>query len=518
MRLLFLLYLLPTSYGLRLASFFNSHMVLQRSPQSARIYGFDALSPESVQAFMSCSINGEKLSSLVVPGMHNSQIRSKASGYWEVELPPQSAGTLCDISIMEESTRGQAGDSLDMKGVLFGDVWLCSGQSNMRFPMKSIMNSSEEITASASYSDIRFTVIEDVTSDKEEEDVGDLWGWLDPSSAHLGQMSAVCFLYARNIYDMMLERGERVPLGLIDSDWGGTRIEAWSNKEALESCGIVTKATQYNVQPRGPSANSCLWNAMIAPLRRIALMGFLWYQGEANSGYHRELYNCTFPALINTWRQEFSNPEAPFGFVQLSTVSYTADTLEFPHVRAHQTADHHTVPNPVLPNTFMAVAADTYDEEHGIHPRYKQVVGHRLAVAGMNVAYGVKEFPSQGPVASSVNIQEDSGVFRLSYDQEFVYSDTELTGFFMCCGLPGVCRDTLDAQYWPAIGKGQVSVHPESRSLDISGCECNEEGDMLSLAYLWRQTPIQTPVWGAPIYAADSYRLPSPPWIWADIL
>ena len=184
---------------------------------------------------------------------------------------------------------------------------------------------------------------------------------------------------------------------------------------------------------------------------------------------------------LTTSLQEFSNPEAPFGFVQLSTVHYGNSGLQYPLLRLHQTADYQTVPNPRyqttrlpdgaqpqttrlrdyqtvpnprMPATFMAVAVDTYDEESGIHPRYKAVVGERLAVAGLAVAYGAEGVPSQGPVVTEATRvrtagclplhnsfpQLSSGDYRLTYDQAFTYNDSELTGFFSCCGLPGVCR------------------------------------------------------------------------------
>jgi len=325
-------------------------------------------------------------------------------------------------------------------------------------------------------------------------------------------MSAVCFLFARNVYDQLLERGERVPMGLIDSAWGGTRVEAWSNGGALAACDIKDHIDNNNPQ----NSNSYLWNAMIAPLRKMALNGFLWYQGEANAGWNKDLYNCTFPTMIDSWRQEFLQPDAPFGFVQLSTIQYGNNGLNYPQIRSHQTADYNTVPNQRMPNTFMAVAVDTYDKENGIHPRYKQIVGGRLAVAGLSVAYGLDSFPSQGPIVTNLNIVD--GNIVLSYDGAFTYDDTELTGFFSCCGAPGVCRNQIYASAWPEVAKDKVTSDTSSMQVRISQVECKGEGESLSLAYLWRQTPISTPVWGAPIYADDEFQLPSPPWIWEDVV
>jgi len=420
-----ILLFISSTQALRFASFFQDGMVLQRAPQSATIFGFDSTATGEPEAFVACTLNGEPL------GMQRASVlASNQDGNWEVTVPPQLAATMCDISIVSGD------EEVTLTNVIFGDVWLCSGQSNMVFSMGGIFNATEEIEASAGYNDIRFTVLKKVTSDVEEQDIEPQVAWADPSDSNsLRHMSAVCFLFARNLYDNMLARGERLPLGLIDSAWGGTRVEAWSTPQGLESCGAGG-----GIYPDHPqNSNSYLWNAMIAPLRRLNLYGFLWYQGEANSNFERDLYNCTFPTLIDTWREQFSQPEAPFGFVQLSTINYQHTGLNYPILRNHQTADYGTVPNSRMPQTFMAVSVDTYDEENGIHPRFKQVVGERLATAGMNIAYGVESFPSQGPVSQMVEILAN-GDYKLTFDQPFTYDNSELSGFFSCCGQPGFCR------------------------------------------------------------------------------
>merc|ERR1711962_1254696 len=117
------------------------------------------------------------------------------------------------------------------------------------FQMKQIFNSTEEMEASVGYTDIRFTVLKRVTSDVEQEDIEPQVAWSDPSDPrYLRSMSAVCFLFARKLYDMKLESGERLPLGLIDSAVGGTRVEAWSTSEGLESCGAESEINEDNPQ------------------------------------------------------------------------------------------------------------------------------------------------------------------------------------------------------------------------------------------------------------------------------
>merc|ERR1719228_1316031 len=114
----------------------------------------------------------------------------------------------------------------------------------------------------------------------------------------------------------------------------------------------------------------------------------------------------------------------------------------------------------------MAVAVDTYDKPNGVHPRYKQIVGERLAIAGLSVGYGIDSFPSQGPVATDVQVLA-TGDYQLTYDQAFTYDDSELTGFFSCCGAPGSCRDQDGVSAWPAVAKDKVSANPSSLTVTI---------------------------------------------------
>merc|ERR1711970_58348 len=490
------LLLSPCVQGLRLASFFQDGMVLQRAPEEATIYGFEELIPGTMAA-LSCSIRGH---TLPVQYGHPLETEGRAEGDWMVELEPQEAGTVCDIQIVGGE------EEINLKNVIFGDVWICSGQSNMVFAMNGIFNHTEEIAAAAAYKDIRLAVIERVTSDVELEDVGTSTKWTDPSDTRaLGHFSAVCFFYAMNVYD---ELG--VPMGLIDSAWGGTRVEAWSNQDALDACDI-----EPSVPPNSPqNANSYLWNAMIHPFRKMTVKGFLWYQGEANANWNMDKYSCTFPTLIASWREQFSmssntSPDAPFGFVMLSTIKYGSAGTTYPRLRLHQTADYGQVPNDAMPYTFMATAVDTYDEENGIHPRYKKIVGERLAYAGLSVAYGINSFPYKGPI-SLVVVEVDES-YILSYDQEITFDSSELSGFFYCCASD--CATTADSNSWPPVESGFVSL------MDGKNIVIAKEGTgncaKPSLAYLWRQTPIKTPIWGAPIYSDNQFRIPSPPWLWA---
>ena len=314
------------------------------------------------------------------------------------------------------------------------------------------------------------------------------------------------------------EGEEVIPLGLIDSDWGGTPIEAWSTKESLASCDApITQSCNDDYPHHCPSQ---LFNAMILPLSRVALKGFLWYQGEANMSVknNRDIYNCTSPAMVNAWRQEFSTPEAPFGLVQLA--SWRPDILDpgFPLIRWHLTADQGFVPNDHLPNVFMASPLDTYDNKEGypgnIHTRYKQIVGERLAIAGMYVAYGKHDqaYKPYGPFPVSVDLDADLRKISITYDQDIIYDSTEISGFYICQNDEDACDSAATLEQWEEVPKANT-VLEDSRTISIQlETIAKDSMEVFCLAYAWRETPVKRYL-GLPVYGTEEhYSLPSPPW------
>ena len=382
---------LPLALGLRFHSLFMPGMVLQRDVPTT-LWGFDL--EGSLDTELSCSTaSGTK-------SYHKLATISTTTreGVWEVEVPPQEAGTVCTLQA------NTATESLVLTDVLFGDVWLCSGQSNMELTMTNIINSTEEIAASAAFTTIRYMVVGHAVSEAADPDadVAVEQGWADPmDAARLANMSAVCFLYARSLQALWAAEGrEVVPLGLVAASWGGTPVEAWTPPDTLATCGVEEVPGCTPDYPHHCPAH--LYNGMVLPLTRAALTGFLWYQGEANRVNNRDDYACTFPGMIEAWREAFSSTsatpaDAAFGFVQLA--SWRPDSLEagFPVIRWHQvrwgassdqwaqTADVGYVPNPRMERVFMAVALDTFDEKEGypgnIHTRWLRP-SHHIAAPG----------------------------------------------------------------------------------------------------------------------------------------
>ncbi|XP_078282673.1 sialate O-acetylesterase isoform X2 [Rhinoraja longicauda] len=344
-------------------SYYASHMVLQQQPSRAVVWGYGV-----VGATVAVSVWRED-------GTYSQQITAVSegispgvAGVWKVLLDPIHAGG--PFLVRAEQRIAVAVDIITLEDVYFGDVWLCGGQSNMEMTVLQIMNASEELSLASHYPYIRLFQAGLRESAEELTDLASIAvQWSAPTAEILGKgnftsFSAVCWLFGRYLYEKL-----KYPIGLVESCWGGTPIEAWSSKRVLSKCGLNGVSDDNEIcEATGPHQPSVLWNAMIYPLKRMVFKGTIWYQGEANTVWHQEEYNCTFPAMIEDWRQVFHQGSGgsteinfPFGFVQLSADHHIIPADSFPWIRWHQTADFGYAPNPKMRRTFMAVAMDLGD-------------------------------------------------------------------------------------------------------------------------------------------------------------
>ncbi|NXU38090.1 SIAE acetylesterase, partial [Drymodes brunneopygia] len=450
------------------ASYYGDHMVLQKKPSGAVVWGHGELG-----AVVTLTLSGA--GGLIIM-KKTAQVKGP-SGTWTTALDPMGEGGPYAL------TAEQGLEKVTLQDIYFGDVWLCSGQSNMAMTVLQVANASQELAAAPRYPYVRIFAATPARSDVELEDLEQIdLPWSIPTAAeNLGHgnftyFSAVCWLLGRSLYEALGS-----PIGLVEVAWGGTPIEAWSSRRVLQACGLPEDTGRgnrgtpelpghsacFNLKPAftsppqhlsGPQTPSVLWNAMIHPLLNMTLRGIAWYQGEppflcpgveqpppshqaltssslwgtgeANAFLHTDQYNCTFPALIADWRWAFHAGSAgqtelllPFGFVQLSTYRRRSVDDSFARLRWHQTADLGLVPNARMPSTFMAVAMDLGDEHSpygSIHPRDKQSVAHRLLLGARAVAYGHKDLVFQGPYPTRAILEVTRGLLNVTYSQELI--------------------------------------------------------------------------------------------------
>ncbi|XP_067675186.1 sialate O-acetylesterase-like isoform X2 [Haliotis asinina] len=473
--------------ALKFASYYQDHMVLQRGPQQAVIWGHATKLGDTVTV----AIAGH--------GSVTGVVTKDAAGHgmWKVKLP-----AMTDKGPFTVSAKSSEG-TVTIKDVLFGDVWLCGGQSNMGFPAGHVMNATAELEASLKYTDIRIMRVRDVQSTSPLTELpgnGIYTKWTQPTKVAVNTFSAVCWFYGEYLY-----KDRKYPIGLIESCWGGTPIEAWSSPDAVATCSHVTR--------RGPQTASVLWNAKINPILDLTIYGTIWYQGESNAGHYRQ-YSCQFQAMISDWRQKFhqaslgeTSASFPFGFVQLAAYRDNATTVaSFPGLRWAQTARHGIVPNQDLKNVFMAVAMDLpdYNSPYGsVHPRYKQDVARRLVLAARAVAYKEPGVKYQGPFPKTVTNNKAHHTINLIYNYGPIMVQSN-NGFDVCCSTATTCggHDT-----WVAA---PIQSHQDNEVvLSTTACTHNVVG----LRYAWRESPCDYKK--CAIYGKDT-SLPAPPFIHTD--
>eukprot|EP01084_Bolivina_argentea_P188213 324055_1 len=411
-------------YGQNTLAFGNtqgSNMVLQQAPNMAKIWGNSTVgSTVTVELIMES--NGQSVDKVTVT--------TGSNGLWSIYFKPiKASNTAYNIT----ATSGTQ-SSISMTNILFGDVFVCSGQSNMQFTVDQAFNATAEVQAANNYPMIRVmtAALTGATVPQLEVVIAEKWSVAANTTIGRGNwsyFSAVCWFFGRNIYEM-----RKYPIGLIGTDYGGTPIRFWSSPDALKQCNEsvskpIEKQTNklldykyYSNDTNIQLADSQLFNAQIYPFLQTTIKAVIWYQGEsdANNPYAME-YACAFPAMIADWRLKWSQNSNtsinfPFGYVHLSTWGDSTanktcgNNIECQYaaiVRWAQSANYGYVPNPIMPNTFMSTAVDLGDPTSpfgDIHPRYKQQVAERLAIAGMDIIYGEKNGYWQGPIVEKAVI------------------------------------------------------------------------------------------------------------------
>jgi len=312
-----------------------------------------------------------------------------ANGKWRADIEPLAAGGPHEMTISQPGS-----DEIKLKNVLVGEVWICGGQSNMQWTLKQSEGGSEAITNSANDKLRLFTVPRE-RSDEPRSEVKGAWAAASPQT--VGDFSGVGYFFGRD-----LQKAINVPVGLIASNVGGTAAEEWMSKKAIDDNAEIKDV----IKTRGATT---LYNAMIAPLAPYAIQGAIWYQGESNAGRAYQ-YRTLLPAMIKNWQATFEQPDFPFLIVQIAPyeaiVREPSDSI-WAEIRDAQL---HVSKN--VKNTALVVTTDVGDEKD-IHPRKKEPVGQRLALAAETLAYGMP-IESSGPQYKAKEINGNQVI--LSFD------------------------------------------------------------------------------------------------------
>ncbi len=333
-------------------------------------------------------------------------------GLWIVRLKPLKAGGPFTMQI----------NDLELKNILVGEVWICSGQSNMAFALSKSENGE---SATASSKDPMLRILTVPKTDKTGEFAV---SWRECGPETIGSFSAVGYFFGRD-----LRKDLKVPIGLIDSSVGGTPAEAWTSRLAIRANPDL-KGMLTNSARTGKGRPGALHAAMIAPLQPYAIRGVIWYQGEANAARAQE-YRTLFPSMIADWRSAWGQGDFPFLFVQLAPYATNLPEGTWAELREAQLVTSKTVPN-----TAMAVITDL-GEENDIHPKKKEPVGGRLALAARALAYG-ERIEYSGPIYSKAVIVDDKMILCFDHVNGGLVAKGETLAGFTIAGK--------DGSYYPA--------------------------------------------------------------------
>lgn len=372
----------------------SDHMVLQQKSK-VKLWGWAS--------------SGEKIS--IKPSWTNrgDSVVAGGEGTWFCEIETPSAGGPFTIELKGYNT-------ITLSDILIGEVWLCSGQSNMEMSVNWGLNYTDE-ELGAGNKNIRFFQVNKITAKYPQDDLRG--SWQESSSAVLKSFSAIACFFAQK-----LQRELKVPIGVLNSSWGGSPAEVWTPASVIEKDEVLAaaaaKLSPSNYSSIIPGAN---YNAMIHPLINYRIAGVLWYQGESNVG--QTSYDRLLGQMIQAWRKDW-NLNFPFYYAQIAPWSGYGKGIFAPLLRESQTKLLD------VPKTGMILTSDLVNDITDIHPKRKKEVGERFANYVLAETYGIKNIIYKSPSYKDMKVRNRR--VYLSFNDVgagLISKRSKLTSFFI---------------------------------------------------------------------------------------
>lgn len=448
--LLIAISILPAFAEVKLPAFFSDGMVLQQQTE-ANLWG--TATP--------------KKKVVVTTEWDQKQYTTNvdASGHWKLSVATPVAGGPYDITFDD-------GKPTTLKNILIGELWICSGQSNMEMPMKGfknqpIENSNMDVLKSKNPNLRLFTVKRTSTLVPQTDVTGQ---WYEATPASVYEFSATAYYFGRLVQEVL-----DVPVGLICTAWGGSAAEAWMTEEWLKPFpGKKIPRTEADIVSKNRTP-TVLYNGMLHPLIGISMRGVIWFQGEDN--YDRaHTYADMFTTLINGWRSEWKQGDFPFYYCQITPYDYGIITepgkevINSAYLREAQAQVEHRVAN-----SGMAVLMDA-GMRTGIHSKNKRTPGERLAFLALSKTYGIESVSGDSPYYKSMEIQGDTAIISFERSPMWVNApDGESKNF----KIAGEDKVFYPAKAWIVRSKVHVKSEQVKKPVAIRyGFENYVDGDL----------------------------------------
>ncbi len=347
-------------------------------------------------------------------------IEADNKGNWRLEVKTTNSKEPQTIRIKSETS------DIVLQNILFGEVWLCSGQSNMQQPLKGYSGEptfgAVLATAKSANPNLRLFTVGRAGSKTPVKNVESYTAWQQASPRSVINFSAVAYFFGQQLQEIL-----DVPVGLIHTSWGGSKIQAWVSSEALSAYQRVD-LEEIDITKRTHHTPTALFNSMINPLIPFTIRGVLWYQGESNRS-EPEMYKKLLPAMVKDWRTRWEIGNFPFFYVQIAPFLYTNSNAHF------QSLDNSAFIREaqlqcldLIPNSGIAITMDIGDD-YSIHPPKKKEVADRLLFNALNQTYGYKAVDCASPVFDSQEVKEGGMILKFKYAETGLFAYDGLTGF-----------------------------------------------------------------------------------------
>ncbi len=400
-----LLFLQSVKAELRLPAIVSSNMVLQRNT-AVELWGWADVD--------------EKIT--IKTSWLNKALKTKAdsNGNWRIKVKTTNSKEPQIIEIQSETS------NITLDNILFGEVWLCSGQSNMEMPVKGyngqpVIGSLSAI-AQSNNPNLRLFTVNKVGSKTPMQDVEKYISWQQATPESVADFSAVGYFFGQQLQEIL-----DVPVGLIFTSWGASSVQAWMSEDAMSEYQKVN-LDEADITKNANQIPTALFNAMIHPLIPYTIKGTIWYQGETNR-LEPDNYKKLFPAMVKDWRTRWGIGDFPFYYVQIAPFVYYGNNDEF------QTVDNSAFIREaqlqcldLIPNSGIAITIDIGDADC-IHPPEKKEVADRLLYNALNQTYGFKTVDCAAPILDSQELKEGGIVLKFKNAETGIYSYDELNGF-----------------------------------------------------------------------------------------
>ena len=383
-------------------------------------------------------------------------VKAGNDGKWTAKIQTPAAGGPYSITFND-------GEKTVIDNILVGELWICSGQSNMEMPMKGfknqpVENAVEDILHSGDSKMRLFTVKRTSLFQPATDVVGE---WKEASPEAVRNFSATAYYFGRELRRML-----NVPVGLIVTSWGGSSCEAWMNRDWLKAFPqIELPASQETIKSKNRTA-TVLYNGMLHPIAGISMRGVIWYQGEENvsrSGYYADL----FSRMIKGWREEWKEGDFPFYFCQIAPYDY--NIIGWGQYNSAFLREQQAKAEKMNKNVGMACLMDA-GLEYGIHPRKKQLAGMRLALLALDKTYGIKGITSETARYKDVEFKGDTAVITFERAGMWVYG-----------------KDGLKSDLFEVAGEDRV-FHPAKAWIERSKLyvKCDEVKKPVAVRYAFK--------------------------------